>query len=208
MANNLKKFATEAAYTAATLNYPAVSWVTGTDTVHFDKSAAVNNKVKLAFTTDSCAVGKTFSVASDGGFIGNLNGITVNGEPLTPSGSDISLQLANNTEYLIEYDLKDDFTNVGYYFDINPAMGCSSELYTYDILFPAQVTNIGGLNASVGNIILEETTPPTLYSSLSGFGSGIYVPTESVNAYKSAEGWGDFMIQIYPISDYQGNIPV
>ena len=34
--NNLKKFATEADYNAATLNYPAVSWVTGTDTVHFD----------------------------------------------------------------------------------------------------------------------------------------------------------------------------
>lgn len=39
--NNLKKFATEAEYTAATLYYPAVSWVTVTDVVHFDKTTPV-----------------------------------------------------------------------------------------------------------------------------------------------------------------------
>lgn len=37
--NNLKKFATESEYSAATLNYPAVSWIVSGDTVHFDKSA-------------------------------------------------------------------------------------------------------------------------------------------------------------------------
>ena len=37
--DNLKKFATYNDYTAATLNYPAVSWVTATDNVYFDKSA-------------------------------------------------------------------------------------------------------------------------------------------------------------------------
>lgn len=39
MANNLKKFATEADYNSATLNTPAVSWVTATDNVHFDYNA-------------------------------------------------------------------------------------------------------------------------------------------------------------------------
>jgi hypothetical protein len=37
--NNLRKFTTEADYSAATLSYPAVSWVTATDNVYFDKSA-------------------------------------------------------------------------------------------------------------------------------------------------------------------------
>ena len=41
MANNLRKFNNEADYSAATLNYPAVSWVTSGDTVHFDKAATV-----------------------------------------------------------------------------------------------------------------------------------------------------------------------
>ena len=37
--NNLRKFTTEAEYTAATLNYPSVAWVTSTDVVHFDKES-------------------------------------------------------------------------------------------------------------------------------------------------------------------------
>ena len=37
--NNLKKFNTEADYSAATLNYPAVSWVVSGDIVHFDKES-------------------------------------------------------------------------------------------------------------------------------------------------------------------------
>lgn len=38
MANNLRKFQNEAEYSAATLNYPAVSWVVNGE-VHFDKTA-------------------------------------------------------------------------------------------------------------------------------------------------------------------------
>jgi len=34
--NNLRRFTTEADYQAATLNYPSVSWVVSSDTVHFD----------------------------------------------------------------------------------------------------------------------------------------------------------------------------
>lgn len=48
MANNLKKFSTETDYQAATLNYPAVSWVTSTDAVHFDKSAPTPPSVAKA----------------------------------------------------------------------------------------------------------------------------------------------------------------
>lgn len=39
--DNLKKFATYADYSAATLSYPAVSWVVSGDTVYFDKAAPV-----------------------------------------------------------------------------------------------------------------------------------------------------------------------
>ena len=39
MARNLRKFQSEVEYSATTLSYPAVSWVTATDTVHFDKTA-------------------------------------------------------------------------------------------------------------------------------------------------------------------------
>lgn len=41
MAFNLKKFQNEEDYNAAELNYPAVSWITGNDSFHYDKSEPV-----------------------------------------------------------------------------------------------------------------------------------------------------------------------
>lgn len=41
MAFNLKKFQTEADYSASTLNYPAVSWIVSGDTVVYDKTEPV-----------------------------------------------------------------------------------------------------------------------------------------------------------------------
>ena len=207
--NNLKKFSTEAEYGSATLNYPAVSWVTGTDTVHFDKLVpALNNKVKIAFTTDACGEGKSFNLVPESGLINNINSLTVNGEPFTPSscGGSYELQLEANTDYLIEYELNDDVSNVSNWFALNSAEGCSSTRIKYDILFPAQVTTIGGLG-DFRVLILEETTPPNLPLSSCDFPS-TYVPDSAVNTYKSASGWSEIEDSIYPISEYSGNIPV
>jgi hypothetical protein len=210
--NNLKKFSTEAEYGSATLNYPAVSWVTGTDTVHFDKSAPVvaNNKVKIAFTTDACGEGKSFNLVSESGLINNINSLTVNGEPFTPPscGGSYELQLEANTDYLIEYELNDGVTDVSNWFALQAAEGCSSTWVNYDILFPAQVTTIGAVGQKVGNIIFEETTPPTTFSLESDFSYGIYVHDSAVNTYKTAEGWSSYSSSIFPISQYSGNLPV
>lgn len=211
--NNLKKFSTEADYSAATLNYPAVSWVTGTDTVHFDKTAPVvaNNKVKIAFTTDECGQGKEFNVM-DPSYITEtlaiLNGITVNGEPFTPGGSDAKMYLAANTDYLIEYELKDGETNVYNYFDQGPIGGCSSLWFKYDILFPAQVGEIDFLNdQGVNNLILESETPPVRSFASDELNiTAIYVPDSAVNTFKNGD-WSPWANIIYPISQYSGNIP-
>jgi hypothetical protein len=211
MANNLKKFTTEAEYSAATLNYPAVSWVTSGDTVHFDKTApvpTVNRKVKIAFTTDSCASEHDFLLA-DNNLVYNLDSITINGEPAEVASS-VIMNLENNTDYLIEYELKEGVTNVYdwlTFIDLD-ILGCYNAPINYDILIPAQVTDISMLGDSVGNIILESTTPPTLEHSMSSFNYGIYVPTASINAYKESSGWSSFSSEIHPISEYQGNIPV
>lgn len=208
--NNLKKFSTESEYASATLNYPAVSWVTGTDTVHFDKTSLVaNNKVKLAFTADACCEGKTFGVIGSTA-LSSLNGITVNGEPLTPGSSDASISLAANTDYLIEYELKDGVTNVNDWFALNPVLGCSSMNIKYDLLFPSQVTTVTGLHDGGGiinNLLLEETTPPSVTFNTSSY-PNVYVPDSAVNTYKSAEGWSSIVEHIFPISDYEGDIPV
>lgn len=209
--NNLKKFATEADYNAATLNYPAVSWVTGTDVVHFDKTAPVvaNNKVKIAFTADACSGGKTFGLI-DSTALSSLNGITVNGEPFTTGDSDIYLPLVANTDYLIEYELKDGVTDVDNWFALSPTQGCASININYDLLFPSQVNEINSLNNSINNMILETETPPTVTFVDSDISNivGIYVPDSAVNAYKSASVWESFSSKIFPISDYEGDIPV
>lgn len=204
--NNLKKFSTEAEYNAATLNYPAVSWVTSTDTVYFDKSAPVNKKVKIAFTTDACCEGKRINLTPNMEVVSNIDSLTVNGEPFTPSSSDSYLNLTNNTDYLIEYELKDGVSNVSNWFAITPAEGCSSTWLKYDILFPAQVTTIGGLyNNGFNNLILEPTTPPSISYISSELYGGIYVPDSAVNTYKSE--WDIISGSINPISTYSGNIP-
>ena len=209
--NNLKKFSTEAEYSAATLNYPAVSWVTGTDTVHFDKTAPVvaNNKVKIAFTTDACCAGKRINLIPNVGVVSNIDSLTVNGEPFTPSDSVLYLDLANNTDYLIEYELKDGVTDVNNWFAITPAEGCSSTRVEYDILFPAQVDEIDGLTNTINNMILESETPPTATFNESDITNivGIYVPSSAVNTYKTASFWDEFSPVIHPISEYSGNIP-
>lgn len=208
--NNLKKFSTEADYSAATLNYPAVSWVTATDVVHFDKTAPVvaNNKVKIAFTTDACCAGKQMNLTPNMDVVSNIDSLTVNGEPFTPGGSDSYLDLANNTDYLIEYELKDGVINVYNWFAIRPAEGCSSTLINYDILFPAQVTSIGGLYQNGFSVlILEETTPPSFALTSCDF-PATYVPDSAVDSYKNSEGWSGISDRIYPISEYSGNLPV
>ena len=50
MANNLRKFTTEQEYENATLSYPSVSWVTNTDTFHYDKVAPPQKKLQLTYS--------------------------------------------------------------------------------------------------------------------------------------------------------------
>lgn len=208
MANNLKKFTTEAEYTAATLNYPAVSWVTSGDTVHFDKTAPapVNHKIKIAFSTTTGATGTNAAVPADAELLQNVNSVTVNGVPITPGGSDITFPLTDNTDYLVEYDLMANLTDVSDWFN---------EIYIptgdkFDILFPAQVSTVTSISIGINNLILENTTPISYEAAGSDLGDviGIFVPTEAVNTYKTTSGWDEFANIIQPISDYQGNIPV
>ena len=213
MANNLKKFTTEAEYSAATLNYPAVSWVTSGDTVHFDKSGStptVNDKVMMAWT----------SVDYQGNDIVLWNG----GASLPPQDLYISLTLNDvdvmstigqdgtlenysqpNTDYLAKYELINDTTITDIYSgDLGGGWG--SDGGTIDFLIPSQVTEIQSLPQNVDDVVIEAATPPTTSLEWSDFVGDIYVPDNAVSVYQSA--WGDVSSRINPISDYQGNLPV
>lgn len=57
---------------------------------------------------------------------------------------------------------------------------------------------------AISTLILHSVNPPSLSSSL-GSGSSaqaIYVPDESVEAYKTATGWSSYASKIHPLSEY------
>lgn len=212
--NNLKKFATEADYSAATLNYPAVSWVTATDNVHFDKSGStptVNDKVMLLTiaesTKDDIVLYNAGSSPAEPYFIS----ITVNDEPVPNPNSTNALVDAcvGGEPYLIKYEITSTIIDDWFAGDLG-AFG--SAVQPGEVLIPSQITEVNHLPSNVytagAKVVCEPTTPPNISFATSGLENAIlYVPDASVNTYMEAGGWSSFA-QILPISEYQGNLPI
>lgn len=214
MANNLKKFQTEAEYTAATLNYPAVSWVTSGDTVHFDKTAptpTINTKVILSEECESSDLDSVYFYFYNCGSstpLASISSITFNNEAVEPLTCSIQLEAPVSGTYVAEYTLNG--TVIGEEFSGSLAFHGNSDAQNFEMLIPSQVTAIDYLPDGISNLVIEAATPPTLASSFSGSieAEAIYVPDASVNTYKADSGWSTSSNIIYGISDYQGNLPV
>lgn len=208
--NNLKKFATEADYSAATLNYPAVSWVTAIDNVHFDKTASaptVNDKVIIAsyggsgesdFFFYNCLASSSSDITAI-----TLDDVEVN--PITCQTDTYAVDASQL--HIAKYDLS--VTTVGDWCSGELGVGQASIPAIIDILYPSQITAIS-YPSNTKNIVVEAETPPYVEGDLeSSFeGDGIYVPDSAVNTYKSAFEWSTKASIIFPISEYQGNLPV
>ena len=69
---------------------------------------------------------------------------------------------------------------------------------------PSSVTEIGywslAANSNI-SITCESTTPPKTRGSIfySNYNGIIYVPAQSVDAYKAADGWSTYASNIQPI---------
>ena len=211
--NNLKRFNTEAEYQQASLNYPAVSWVTATDNVHFDKSAPTptNNKVMLLTTAqddgDEIVLYNDGSSPSEPFFIS----ITVNDEPVPNPNSTNLLQdvCVGGEPYLIKYELTSTIIDDWFAGDLG-AYGSATQVG--EVLIPSQITEVKQFPSNVqyvgAKVVCEATTPPNVSFGTSGLDNAIlYVPDASVNTYMEASGWNSFA-QILPISQYSGNLPV
>ena len=216
--NNLKKFSTEADYSAATLNYPAVSWVTATDNVHFDKSAptpptpTVNDKVMMAWHSPSdVQSGKDIVLVNGGSSFtptDYFDSLTLNDVDVMDTigvGGTLENYSTPDTDYLVKYDLIAD-TTITHIFSGDLGGGWGSSAEKVDFLIPAQVTEIQSLPQNVGNLVIEAATPPTTSLDWSSFSGAIYVPDNAVSVYQNA--WGAVSGVINPISEYQGNLPV
>ena len=211
--NNLKKFETEADYSAATLNYPAVSWVVSGDTVHFDKSGAtpsVNDKIMMAFSSNITGNDIILTFLDSIEPTEYFNSITLNDVDVTSlvqiDGHLLNYSVAN-TDYVAKYDVKE-----AYYDSISERfvgnLGVYGSSDGVELLIPSQITVVNNLPYNITKLVIEATTPPTTSMGSSGHEGlqGIYVPDESLTAYQSA--WGAFGDHIHPISEYQGNLPV
>ena len=83
------------------------------------------------------------------------------------------------------------------------SLGSSSLGFTKAQLvdLPATITSIPNYSRNTSVWIIRAINPPSIanYSPMNG---EIYVPDDSVGAYKAATGWTRFAAKIHPISEY------
>lgn len=217
MAHNLKKFSTEADYSAATLNYPAVSWVTGTNAVHFDATAPADlSKVMMAFNTlstdqpneDILLWNGAASVPPEELFTDlTVNDVDVLGD--VDAGGTLTGYTQPSTVYVTKYGLIDDST-ITDIFAANLGGGWGSYPRSIDFFVPASVSSIDALPENAETLVIDNDDPSNLVISVDWSSTtinNIYVPDSSVSDWQSELG-GVYQGNILPISQYSGNLPL
>lgn len=206
--NNLRKFQTEADYTAATLNYPSVAWVVSGDSFHYDNAAppVVNDKVIMA-SYDGAGEGTFIFFNCEASSSGDITSILFNDVEVNPINCQTTSDVDASQTHIAKYTLST--TSVNDWFSGDLGCGAASVPAKLDILFPSQITAINNYPSHVEKMVVEATTPPYVEGLGSAFeGTGIYVPDELVNTYKASGYWIDSQDKIFPISQYSGNLPV
>ena len=204
--NNLRKFATEAAYSAATLNYPAVSWVVSGDTVHYDKEAP---SPKGTVTICQSGAGtEVFGFYNCGASLETIESITFDGVNVTPLTCSTETDTYDTVTAV--YTLKG--TTVGEEFTGDIGFNnSSSRIDDFEMMLSEEITSIEDLPSKIKNLVCLATTPPTLPEvwdwSFPYEHPTIYVKDDSLSAYQEAEGWGG-ADEIKPLSYYEGNLPI
>lgn len=209
---NLRKFNTETDYNAATLNYPAVSWVTGTDAVHFDKAAPADlSKVMMAF--QSTTAGKDIVLWNGGASLPptdlftdlTVNDVDVMG--LLDAGGTLTSYTQANTTYVVKYGLIND-SEITDIFSGNLGGGLGSSNEPVDFFVPSSVTEITSLPDNVNSLVIDNETVPTMNLEWSSMNSiNLYVPDSALSAYQTELG-GHWSGSINGLSQYSGNLPL
>lgn len=223
--NNLKKFATEAEYTAAigSLSYPNVSWVESGDTLHYNLELP---QTKLLEKRGDTVVRQYYC---DGNPI--TTGETIPRSDTSAEVTDIIVGDCVEIGYQYNGYLFADYYSLSSITIPSTALeipagfvaGCGS-LKSFDIpnsvtriawqafwlsgieelTIPSGVTEIEAPALdmpSATSITCLATVPPTLtYVAMTQYLTGItiYVPSASVSAYEAASGWSDLNIQAIP----------
>ena len=210
---NLRIFTTEDEYNEAEISFPAVSWITSTDNLHYDlseKSPLPTDDIMLAFFTNPNAEGNDIVLYDCGGsdvqdYINNIK--VYKSDELIYEGTDCAEHGAaeNDSNYLVKYDIKD--TSIGEVFSTELGVG-GGEGHGYEFLIPSNITSIDFLPMNyLDSLVVLATTPPTLGMATSDLNIyTIYVPDDAVTDYQSE--WIGAENKIQPLSNYQGALPV
>ena len=199
MAKNLRYFETNAEYQAANLVFPSVSYVEDINKVIYDPSSPTPPAFQgkwLATYSDSHteSVQCDSSSAITDGEIDFRDLVSVEiGDCVTSIGNNAFRDCSS----LTSIDIPNGVTSIG-----NLTFSECSSLTSCTI--GSGVTSIGKQAfrdcGSLTSITVNATTPPALASgALDGSTCPIYVPSQSVNAYKSASGWSNYASRIQAI---------
>ena len=133
-------------------------------------------------------------VLFDSQYMANISSIEIDGVELPTTQS--TYRFSTTGEHDVKYTLTDPTM-------IPERMFRGATITKYVI--PESVTTIereAFYSYTEFDVIMHPTTPPTVgyYMFDSSMLQHIYVPAESVNAYKTAEGWSDYSTYIEPMA--------
>jgi hypothetical protein len=156
----------------------------------------------------------------------NLSKISLNAEAITSIGNMAFMSTNLGAEYVVNFpNLADEtlgdrawfnskverFENLGKIQKLNKTSSGSS--FGKDVKFvrlPSTFTTFQGYGfyecSKLETLIIEAVTPPALTTTDFAKASNtfvVYVPDESVEAYKTATNWSSFASRIYPMSDLE-----
>lgn len=189
-----------------TISYEAFKWQTGyindislngVETIGEGAFLHTFNGTTVIIPDSVTNIGEgAFQVVSGGRNGGNINKIRI-GSGIT---SIPNYCFDGNAKELVELDIPDNIQTIG-----NGAFGSCIKLGVLHI--GSGITSIGSdafsYASRLNSVTIEAIIPPTLGSN-AFIGSSdyfkIYVPAESVNAYKSASRWSNYANRIQPIS--------
>lgn len=214
MARNLRKFQNEAEYSAATLNYPAVSWVVNGE-VHFDKTAPIppfgglTVKYNITDTTSEITLfngggGSSTSESSSESGSGSGGGgalptrMIVDGVEETPINT---WRFETAGEHIVQYEFEDNTVTQDFIQNVADSIPDATE-----VIVGTDITIIGSAafnNSYLTSATCLSATPPIIGDTIV-FGGGslnypIYVPASAVDTYKAAHFWSNLASRIQAI---------
>ena len=198
MANNLRVFNTNSEYQSADLVHPAVSYVIETDKVHYEPTTpptpVFQGKWKATYQdshVESAECDSSSAIVN--GEINKTNLVSIEiGDCVTSIGGNAFYGCTS----LANIVFSDSVTSIG--------DGSFQNCAFSNLIIPSGVTYIGGYAfngcRSLNSVIVNATTPPTLGTNAfydNSIFRQFYVPSASVDAYKSA--WSQYASRIQPI---------